>query len=162
MKSTAVSIQFDSISHLWMQTMSRPPMKALLASVKWNRSYPWSLNDPSSSSLLLSSGERAWYVYATTVTPSFVYVAKLSPRFLRSSWRWSPGVRKEGTKEKVLHDGEFSEHFSFVHLDHARVDLVPRFYLQKVRWTGVDHMRGHHIQQIYHRASENAIAVMPS
>ena len=99
-------------------------------SVEWDRSYPRPFDHPSSSPFLLRSGERARYRYATTIAPSFMHVAAMYPGSLGRSWSGSSSVRKDRTKEKVLNDGEFSEHFGLVHLDHARVDLVPRFYLR--------------------------------
>ena len=40
-------------------------------------------------------------------------------------------VREEGAEEEVLHHRELAEHLREVHLDHARVDLVPRLDLQR-------------------------------
>lgn len=57
-------------------------------------------------------------------------MAAVYPASFGRRWRRSSSVRKDRTKEKVLNNWEFSEHFRFVHLDHARVDLVPRFYLR--------------------------------
>ena len=39
-------------------------------------------------------------------------------------------VREEGAEQEVLHHRELAEHLREVHLDHARVDLVPRLDLQ--------------------------------
>lgn len=42
-------------------------------------------------------------------------------------------VGEEGTEEEVLRDRKLGEHFSFVHFEHPRVDLVPGFDLRAGR-----------------------------
>jgi len=111
------------------ERLYRPP-NCSKPSVKRDRSYPWPFNHPRSRPLLLCSGEHARYMYAAAITPYLMYMVATYPGSPGRNWRRSSGVRKDRAKEKVLNDGELSEHFGLVHLDHTLVDLVPGFYLR--------------------------------
>ena len=54
-----------------------------------------------------------------------VLILLVTGRWWQLAFPW-----EEGAKQEVLHDGQLAQHFSLVHLDHTRIDLVPRLDLR--------------------------------